>query len=398
MRVRYKSLLLLALAVFVIPCILTRLTFLSSPGGKPLASDPSPSQKSVELDPNPGQDASFSRVTGPIPLKFPEDLGAHRNYLSEWWYYTGNLTSDEGRQFGFQLTFFRRGIIPPHLQQDRESSWATGQVYLAHLALSDINARKFIYEERISREAAGLAGTRSAPMKIWLYDWKIENTAPNIFELAARTSRLKLSLRLEDGKGITLQGDQGYSPKGPQAGNASMYFSQTRLLTRGIISLDGKTYTVHGTSWMDHEFSTSALSQDQIGWDWFALQLDNGSELMVYTIRQSNGEIDPYSSGKIIYPDGSTSTLTFDQFEIQVLDTWKSPHSKAVYPSKWKLTIPEKNIELIITPMMSDQELNLSFIYWEGAVSIEGMFHGDVTKGKGYAELTGYAEPFRGEF
>lgn len=364
----------------------------------PPLSSPEPTAQKKDSDPVAEFNELFSRVTGPIPLNFPEDLGAHREYLTEWWYYTGNLSTDEGRQFGFQLTFFRRGIVPPHLQIERESPWATGQVYLAHLALSDINVRQFFYEERISREAVGLAGASSDPIEIWLYDWKIENTAPNIFELTAKTSRITLSLTLVDVKGITLQGDRGYSRKGPQTGNASVYFSQTRLLTRGMIIVDNEIYEVHGTSWMDHEFSTSALSVDQVGWDWFALQLDNGSEMMVYTIRRSNGEIDPFSSGKIIYPDGSTLSLTPDDFEIQVLDTWQSPHSKAIYPSKWRISIPEENIELIITPKMPDQELNLSHVYWEGAVSIQGIFLGQAVEGNGYAELTGYAEPFRGEF
>ncbi len=386
------------LAVMVILFALIRILRSSSFRDMPPPSSPEPTAQTRDSDPVAEFNDLFSRVTGPIPLNFPEDLGAHREYLTEWWYYTGNLSTDEGRQFGFQLTFFRRGIVPPHLQIERESPWATGQVYLAHLALSDIDASQFIYEERISREAVGLAGASSDPIEIWLYDWKIENTAPNIFELTAKTSRIKLSLTLVDVKGITLQGDRGYSPKGPQPGNASVYFSQTRLLTRGMIIIDNEIYEVHGTSWMDHEFSTSALSVDQVGWDWFALQLDNGSELMVYTIRRSNGEIDPFSSGKIIYPDGSTMSLTPDDFEIQVLDTWQSPHSKAIYPSKWRISIPEENIDLIITPKMPDQELNLSYVYWEGAVSIQGIFLGQAVGGNGYAELTGYAEPFRGEF
>lgn len=363
-----------------------------------ITSEYSPSTPTKPSSPELALDESFLRVLGPIPLEFPQDLGAHREYLTEWWYYTGNLTSDEGRQFGFQLTFFRRGILSPRLHPDRKSPWATGQVYLAHLALSDIDTGQFIFDERITREAINLAGATGSPLKIWLYDWKIESTDPNVYQLAATTQRVQLSLIMEDVKGITLQGDQGFSPKGTQVGNASIYFSQTRLKTQGNITLDGRTHTVRGTSWMDHEFSTSALSENQVGWDWFALQLDNGIEIMVYTIRKANGAIDPFSSGKIIFADGSGLPLSFNQFEIQVLDTWQSPHSNAVYPSRWKISIPENRIELSVTPLMADQELNLSFIYWEGAVKIAGIFSGEPVEGRGYAELTGYAVPFRGDF
>lgn len=358
-------------------------------------SEPSPTKGTI---PDPAYEEFYPRVTAPISLTFPADLGAHPDYLTEWWYYTGNVSSTEGRLFGYQLTFFRRALLPPDLRLDRKSQWATEQVYLAHLALSDIDSGRFIYSERISREAIGLAGAQSMPYKVWLYDWKIENTGSNVYQLTASTDNLKLSLLLEDIKGITLQGDQGYSRKGAQAGNASIYFSQTRLLTTGEIEIDGMPYSVNGTSWMDHEFSTSALSEDQAGWDWFALQLDNGSEIMVYTIRKSDGEIDPYSSGKIIYPDGSSLNLSVDQFEIQVLDTWQSPHSEAVYPAKWIISVPEEDIELSITPLIADQELNLSYVYWEGAVRITGIFSGVSVEGRGYVELTGYAGPFGGDF
>jgi predicted secreted hydrolase len=216
--------------------------------------------------------------------------------------------------------------------------------------------------------------------------------------LHAEEGSLILDLLLRDKKGPILNGNQGYSQKGPQAGNASIYISQTRLATNGTIQIEQEKYEVEGLSWMDHEFSTSALSDDQVGWDWFALQLDNGSELMVFYLRKQDGSIDPFSSGTYVNPDGSTIALAQNDFRIEVLDKWHSPHSKAEYPSRWRVQVPALKIDLEVNPHIPDQELNLTFVYWEGAVKIRGVQNGETIQGNGYVELTGYSGTFAGDF
>jgi predicted secreted hydrolase len=203
---------------------------------------------------------------------------------------------------------------------------------------------------------------------------------------------------LTDVKGPILQGDLGYSQKGPEPGDASYYVSQTRLQTTGAIQIGSASYAVTGLSWMDHEFSTGALSQGQVGWDWFALQLDDGSELIVYTLRRSDGTIDPYSRGTLIHPDGSVRTLKRDEFSISSDQTWKSPGSGAVYPSHWSINVPSEDLTVSVSPVIPDQELRLSFTYWEGAVRVDGKKGGQTVTGSGYVELTGYAQSMAGQF
>ncbi len=213
-----------------------------------------------------------------------------------------------------------------------------------------------------------------------------------------RKSLSTLDLYFRDIKGPILNGNAGYSQKGAQPGNASIYISQTRLETNGTIQINQEKYDVAGWSWMDHEFSTSALSEDQVGWDWFAFQLDNGSELMLFYLRRQDGSIDPFSSGTYITPDGTPLHLTLNDFTIEVLDTWRSPHSKAEYPSQWRVQVPIMNIDLEVNPYIPDQELNLTFTYWEGAVKIRGVQNGESILGNGYVELTGYSGAFAGDF
>jgi predicted secreted hydrolase len=226
----------------------------------------------------------------------------------------------------------------------------------------------------------------------------VEQSGENRYTLFAAEDGVRLELILEDTKGPILQGNQGYSRKGPEEGNASIYFSQTRLEASGTIEIDGRRSLVRGSSWMDHEFSTSALSTGQIGWDWFSIQLEDGSELMVYTIRRADGSVDDFSQGTVIQPDGKTRRLTRDDFNLKVDETWVSPHSGGKYPSGWSLEIPSEGLILSIRPLLADQELNLSFIYWEGAVEITGQRSGVGISGHGYVELTGYAQSLEGRF
>lgn len=342
---------------------------------------------------------TFSRADGERKLTFPKDHGAHDDFQTEWWYYTGNLTTREGRHFGFQLTFFRRAVAAADATVTRTSGWGGSQVYLAHFALTDTQGKKFNYFDRVERGAAGLAGAQGEPgLRVWLWDWQVQQTGDNTYRLNAETDEAAVTLNLMDTTGPVLQGRNGYSQKGSDPGNASYYYSQPRLEAEGEVRIGQERFAVSGTSWMDHEFSTSALAPDQVGWDWFAVQLSDGSELMMFQLRKTDGSVDGYSSGTIIRPDGSTRSLVREDFTIRPEGSWHSPHSGGVYPSGWTVEVPSEELTLTIKPRLADQELNLWFIYWEGAVQIEGTRGGAVLTGSGYVELTGYARSMQGQF
>jgi len=331
-----------------------------------------------------GYDISgFKRVQMPREFKFPQDLGPHPEYQTEWWYYTGNLADSAGRDFGYQLIFFRRALSS--YEVDRESKWASNQIYFAHFALSDIENREFYSSERWSRSALGLAGAETMPFRVWIDDWSVQGEGKS-FKLKANDSSISLDLLLIPVKPPVLQGDKGLSQKSQEPGNASYYFSQTRIDTSGRIIIDGQEFEVRGLSWLDREWSTSALGENQEGWDWFSIQLNDGREIMLYQLRLKDGGIDNYSSGSIVNKNGDLTPLKAADFEIEVLDTWKSSKTGIDYPSKWRISIPGHDIELNVVPLLQDQELLHSFIYWEGAVKISG----EGFSGKGYVELTGY--------
>lgn len=341
---------------------------------------------------------------------FPADHGAHPEYQTEWWYYTGNLSTADGRRFGYQLTFFRRALLPANLIPERQSEWATAQVYMAHFALTDVGGDKFQAFERLARGGAGLGGAQAEPFRVWLEDWNVTETPadaddcqnpdsiPCVVHLQAEREDVSIDLTLEDMLGPVLQGDQGLSRKGAAPGQASYYYSLTRLKTQGIITMADERFDVDGWSWMDHEWSTSALSEDQVGWDWFSIQLEGGGELMLFQIRRADGSIDPYSSGLLISKDGESELLSVDDFSITVEDTWTSPHTGATYPARWRLVVPALDLSLNLKPHLADQELNVSYAYWEGAVAVQGEINGVVVSGNGYVELTGYSGSMGGEF
>lgn len=342
----------------------------------------------------------FSRAERPRSFDFPADYGPHPDFQTEWWYYTGNLETADGRHFGYQLTFFRRALTAPAAREERASDWATEQVYMAHLAFTDVAGKQHRAFERLSRGAGGLAGAESPPYHVWLEDWRVEQVGDDsdVIQMHAAQEDVAIDLQLIDRKGPVLHGDQGYSRKGPEPGNASYYYSQTRLDTSGTVTVDEATFEVAGWSWMDHEFSTSALAAHQVGWDWFALQLDDGSELMVFQIRKADGSVDPFSSGTLVSPSGATRRLTLNDFEIEVESTWRSSRSGATYPSRWTVRVPGGDLVLAIEPYIADQELNVSYVYWEGAVRIEGQRAGRPVTGEGYVEMTGYAGSMEEQF
>ncbi|MEM7008245.1 MAG: lipocalin-like domain-containing protein [Thermodesulfobacteriota bacterium] len=325
----------------------------------------------------------FARVDKPREFSFPEDFGPHPEYQTEWWYYTGNLSTKDSREFGYQLTFFRRALTPEDIK--RESDWSTNQIYFAHFALTDIKNEKFYSTEKWSRGAAGLAGAQTSPFRVWIDGWEITGD-PKKVQLNVSDGDVSLKLSLMPLKPIVLQGDKGLSQKSRDPGNASYYFSQTRINSKGKITIDGQVFEVSGLSWLDREWSTSALGEDQEGWDWFSIQLDDGREIMLYQLRLKDGGVDPYSSGTLVLKDGKTLPIKSKDFDIKVLDNWTSPETENVYPSKWSISIPKYDINLTVTPVQNNQELLLSFVYWEGAVRVSG----EKISGKGYVELTGY--------
>ncbi len=336
-----------------------------------------------------GETAGYARALEPRDFTFPADHGPHPDFKTEWWYFTGHLEAEGGRRFGYQLTFFRNALAPA--MPERSSAWATRQVYLAHFALSDLDGGRFHAFERLSRGAAGLAGARAEPFRVWLEDWSVVSIGDEAFpvRLRARSDGVALDLELASAKPPVFHGEAGLSRKGAELGNASYYYSLTRLTARGRLTLDGEALPVAGSSWLDREWSTSVLAEDQTGWDWFSLQLDDGRELMAFELRLEGGGVDPASHGTLVAAGGSSRALAAGDVRIEVLDTWKSPRG-AVYPARWRLTVPGESLDLEITPLLADQELDVSFRYWEGAVGVRGTAAGEPVAGRGYVELVGY--------
>ena len=339
---------------------------------------------------NPGS-AGFKKVTGPRELKFPEDHGPHPDYALEWWYYTGNVSTPDGRHFGYELTFFRIGLTSEEF--DRTSEWATEQMYTAHFALTDVQNDEFHPFERYSRDALGLAGAVATPFRVWLEDWSAETDGDSLLPLRLRANAegIGIDLRLNGEKGIVLHGDEGFSRKGDNPGQASHYYSLTRMSTEGTISVNGQSFPVQGLSWMDREWSSSQLSDAHVGWDWFALQLSDGRDIMYGVIRPRSDSGRPFRLGTIVEADGSYRSLDNADVSLEVLDGWQSPLG-GTYPSRWRVRIPEEGIDLEVTPFVSNQELAAIVRYWEGAVHIDGTSNGKPVSGSGYVELTGYAD------
>ncbi len=332
----------------------------------------------------------FARALQARPFSFPGDHGPHPEFKTEWWYFTGNLTSTGGRTFGFQLTFFRIALSPE--PRAGQSAWGSHQVYMAHFALSDIAGRRFYDFERFSRAALGLAGAQAEPFRVWLEDWSAAGEGGEPFSVALRAveADVTIDLRLQSAKPVVLQGDRGLSRKSAKPGNASYYYSLTRLLTEGQVRVGDETFAVKGLSWLDREWSTSSLAEDQVGWDWFALQLGDGRELMFYQLRNRDGRADALSSGTLVEADGDSRKLTLAEVQIEPLETWRSPRSGAEYPARWHIVVPAAGVDLEVVPLLDDQELQASVRYWEGAVSAEGRSQGRKVEGRGYVELTGY--------
>jgi len=340
-------------------------------------------------------DEAFARAYEPIDFVFPRDHGAHPQYRTEWWYYTGNLTDAAGNQYGYQLTFFRSALTPD--LPERTSSLATNQIYMAHFAVTNGAANDHQSFERFSRGAGGLAGATGDPAyAVWLEDWSVRTLEPGVTQLQASApgedGAVALDLTLRETQPPVLHGEQGLSQKGPEAGNASYYYSLVQMETTGIVTSQGETVDVTGRSWMDHEFGTSALSANAVGWDWFSIQLENGAILMLAQVRTADGGVMPQFEGTYVTADGGQETITAADLTLTAQEEWTSPRTQIAYPSGWQMAIPRLNIALTVAPLIEDQEMEVSFVYWEGAVTVEGTIADQPMQGVGYVELTGYGQ------
>jgi predicted secreted hydrolase len=349
----------------------------------------------------PASGTEWKQAVEPWKWDFPRDHGAHPEFRTEWWYFTGNLIDRAGKQYGYQLTFFRQGVA---LQaKDPRNPWSVRDLHLAHFTLTDASAGRFWYGERASRTGPGLAGAAKGEMDIRLLNWSA-GMKGNTILVEARHQDMEVSLRLAPRKSLVFHGEGGLSQKGANKGQASYYYSYTDLQTSGTIKTPGSQsrLPVEGTSWFDHEFGSNQLAQDQVGWDWFSLHLSNGQDLMIYLLRRKDGSLEPASSGTLVDRSGKAAHLALSDISMEPLSRWKSPQSGAIYPNRWRITIPAKNLQLVVAPLLATQELitegSTGVTYWEGAVAGTGTANGRSVSCEGYVEMTGYAGSLGGMF
>lgn len=385
----------------------------------------------MQLSPRSAAPARFRFASPGYRFRFPRDFFNHPEYQTEWWYYSGNLAARNGHEFGFELAFFRFGVArheipnassagalnsdsgklntasgiqpsvrsqaPQHrIRTPPPGIWQVNDIYMAHLALSDLTSRKFRYHERVNRAGPGLAGVNERKERIWNGNWSVQFHG-STRQLQAVAPDFSLRLFLNPEKPLVLNGYHGFSQKAPGAGNASEYFSLTRLRANGTVGLGSRSYPVTGTSWMDHEFSTSPPDSQLLGWDWLAIQLNNNTEIMLYRVRLKGGAISPDSSGTYIDANGTGHHLGIRDFALKPVQTWTSSHSHARYPIEWRLAVPALRLQLRATTPLKDQELvsdtPFSPTYWEGAIRLRGVEARRPVAGVGYLEMTGYAMP-----
>jgi predicted secreted hydrolase len=335
--------------------------------------------------------------------QFPRDYFDHPEYQTEWWYYTGNVKSTSGKRFGFELTFFRQGVSRDPAKM---GAWDLRDLYLAHLALSDLDGGLFYHKERTNRAGPGIAGVSESQQRIWNGNWQVQWRGGEQI-LQAIDDQFELHFTLTAEKPPVIHGENGVSQKARGLGRASHYFSLTRIAVQGEIVVGGDKVAVTGLAWMDHEFFTHQLESDQVGWDWFSVQLNDRTELMLFRIRRKDGSVDPYSAGTFVDMSGSGDHLSATEFSLQPVIaanqsasgdlTWTSPATHATYPIRWKISVPKYQIELTAATPLSSQELagtgNATPSYWEGAIEITGAKRGTLITGVGYLEMTGYDRP-----
>lgn len=331
-------------------------------------------------------------------FEFPRDHFEHPAFAAEWWYYTGNLSASDGQPFGFELTFFRTGL---GRAAKTHSTWDADQVYLAHFVVTDIESGRVHHHERLNRSGPGLAGSSMAEGLIWNGNWSVEfdlqHPQSPTQRLLAVADDASLDLMLEPAKPVVIHGKDGVSQKAAGEGRASHYASFTRLIASGRLTLDGLEFEVGGLAWMDHEFFSNNLSEDQAGWDWMSIQLDDGSDLMIYGLRNRDGVHGAFSGGTFVRADGTQLSLVADDLRLIPGRLWRSDGTGAEYPVEWTLEVPRIDLRLRVWPLLDAQEIvsssALAPVYWEGAVRYEGEREGSTVEGKGYLEMTGYDKP-----
>ncbi len=356
------------------------LTLLVAACGADRAGTPSASPQPVASSAERPASLFLTPVPAPQPIRFPRDLGPH-DVLTEWWYYTGHLADASGRQFGFEFVVF----------QGQRFGYPTA--YAAHFAITDLQRRAFRWAERT---AVGLRPGHEPPVVLRVAEWQLElGTSED--RIQAMMPGYAITLNLRDTKPPVLHDEDGYFPWAPETG--SYYYSRTRLEATGTLSVDGQSLAVTGQAWMDHQWGNFLLA-GRGGWNWFAIQLDDGRELMLWNTHDGAGHV-VFGSGTLVQPDGSAVYLRGNDFAVAATGQWTSPHTGATYPSGWIVELPAERLRLTVTPLLLDQELqavaSTGVIYWEGAVEVHGLDDSRPVAGLGYVELTGYASSSGGE-
>jgi predicted secreted hydrolase len=332
----------------------------------------------------------FEQALTPREFVFPRDHGPHPDFAHEWWYVTGHLAAPTGERFGFELTMFRIALAHPAAAAPRDASaWHAREMYVAHFAVTDIDRGRFRSQERFARAALGLAGAESNPLKVWVDDWSL-GAADGVWQIRAAAQGYALDVRMTADVPPVLNGDRGLSQKSSDPRDASYYYSIARLAVHGELVRDGKTLQVAGSAWLDREWGSGGLGADEAGWDWFALQLSDGSELMFYSLRRRDGRREPHSAGTWVSADGSARALASADVAIDVQGYWTSPRGGR-YPARWRVQVPSLGLAVDLRPVLPDQELDGRPRYWEGAVDVTGTKNGSKVSGQGYVELVGYA-------
>ena len=335
--------------------------------------------------------ASFERALTPREFEFPRDHGPHPTFAHEWWYLTGHLFAPSGERFGFEVTFFRVALArAAAVSAPQASHWRARQMYVAHFAVTDIGRGRFLSKERHARDALGLSGAEESPLKVWVGDWSLA-AAGATWQIQAAAQDYALDLQMHSELVPVLNGERGLSQKSSAPGDASYYYSIPRLAVRGHLVRDGQPLNVSGTAWLDREWGSGGLGADEAGWDWFALQLSDGSDLMFYSLRRRDGGKDVHSAGTWVAPDGSVRALASADAKIEVTGYWTSPRGGR-YPARWRVAVPALHLAVDLHPVLADQELNAHPRYWEGAVDVAGTRDGRAMTGAGYVELVGYVD------
>ncbi|RTZ48130.1 carotenoid 1,2-hydratase [Candidimonas sp. SYP-B2681] len=327
----------------------------------------------------------YPAVVSGKTLNFPSDHGAHPDFRTEWWYVTGWIKTKAGEPLGFQITFFRSR---PALDESNPSRFAPKQLLFAHAALSDPARGRLMHDQRAVRTGFGVADAAVDDTEVHIGTWSLQRDAAGIYHGRVQANEFSLDLALEPSQPVLLQGESGYSRKGPRSAQASYYYSQPQLRVSGSIVRQGNQEVVSGSAWLDHEWSSAVLAQEAVGWDWTGINLDDGGSFMAFRIRDKSGE-KFWAGGTLRRADGSHESLSASQVQFLPQRHWRSPRTGTLYPVAMQVQAADLTLEL--APLMDDQELDsqatTGAVYWEGAVTAKR----DGQKiGQGYLELTGY--------